>query len=131
LGRAASWIAGGVLLGLSAVAVVWAGMYPSNDDPKNIRYVLWKWGLVSIDLDMAVQALTYDPDRNALVVGRTRTELRKEFGYLTPLSKSDSYQRQCFLNSSMTSDAEFVRKSTVLVVFEKDRAREATLLKGC
>ncbi len=58
----------------------WVALYPSSNDPKNIRYVLWKAHLLAWDLDLATYALAFDPDRNGLVLGKTKSELEGKFG---------------------------------------------------
>jgi hypothetical protein len=36
-----------------AVVIDWAVTYPSDSDPKDIKFVLWKNGLYGMKLDMA------------------------------------------------------------------------------
>ena len=42
-----------VLTILLVVTVTWAVTYPSETDPQNIKYVLWKNGLYPLNLDTA------------------------------------------------------------------------------
>jgi hypothetical protein len=41
-----------------AVVIGWAVTYPSDSDPKNIKYVLWKNGLYGMDIDSATRTMT-------------------------------------------------------------------------
>jgi NhaP-type Na+/H+ and K+/H+ antiporter len=76
--------AGMTFVGLSIA--VWHLMYPSRSDPKNPRYVLWKVGLYGMDPELAIAPMVGDAQRDALVVGKSKEELRRKFGYLTACS---------------------------------------------
>jgi hypothetical protein len=51
-----------------AVVIGWAVTYPSDSDPKNIKYVLWKNGLYGMNLDTATGTMIGDGSREKLVL---------------------------------------------------------------
>jgi hypothetical protein len=54
----------------------WAMTYPSSSDPKNMKYLLWKAGLCKVSLDHATTAMVGDRNRDELVAGKTKAQLR-------------------------------------------------------
>jgi hypothetical protein len=112
--------------------LVWAWTATfEDDDPKNIHYVLWKWGLVSIDLDRAVAIMSHDNPKH-LVVGKSKEELRKEFGYLRSMDEAAPYLRDCVLRSPWKDKSVmFLRSTDLIVVFDGDKATDVLLGKGC
>jgi hypothetical protein len=116
------------------VAVVIGGAltYPSDSDPKNIKYVLWKNGLYGMNLDTAIGAMIDDASREKLVVGKTRTQLRERFGYLSTPADVSPYLRGCYQDSAWKDrDALFIRKSPWMVILDGDKATQLVLIKGC
>jgi hypothetical protein len=77
----------------------WALTYPSPD-PKSIKYVLWKADLYRLNLDEATGTMVGDPHRDALVVGKSKAQLRSKFGSLLPPADASPYLRGCYQNSS-------------------------------
>lgn len=121
-----------VVLIFIAAPVVWILTYPSASDPKNIKYVLWKHGLYRMDLDSASGTMIGDANREMLVLGKTKVELREKFGYLSTLPEASPYLRSCYENSDWKgADVLFIRKSPWMIVFSGDRATELVLIKGC
>jgi hypothetical protein len=117
---------------LFAVLMGWYFTYPSESDPKNIRYVLWKNGLYGMNLDGATGTMIGDVRRDDLVVGRTKGQLRERFGYLLIPADASPYLRGCYQSSSWKDrDVLFIRKSAWMVVFDGDKATELVLIKGC
>jgi hypothetical protein len=115
-----------------AVVIGWILTYPSESDPKNIRYVLWKSGLYGMNLDTATGTMIGDAGREKLVVGKTRAQLRETFGYLSTPADVSQYLRDCYQNSTWKDrDVLFIRKSSWMVVFDGDKATELVLIKGC
>ncbi len=109
----------------------WALMYPSPD-PKNIKYVLWKNGLYKMNLDAATGTMVGDPDRDKLVLRKTRSQLRDRFGLLLLPEQASPYLRGCYENSPWRStDVVFLGKSSWMVVFDGDKAANLVLVKGC
>jgi hypothetical protein len=106
--------------------------YPSESDPKNIKYVLWKSGLYGMNLDKATGTMIGDGSSDELVVGKTRAQLRERFGYLSTPADVSQYLRNCDQNSSWKGrEVLFIRKSPWMVVFDGDKATDLVLIKGC
>jgi hypothetical protein len=111
---------------------LWSLTYPSSGDPKNIKYVLWKAGLYKLNPDVALATMVGDPDRDGLVLGRSKAQLRKEFGVLLSPDDASVYLRSCYENSSWKEkDVMFLGPSFWMVVFDHDKATELVLIKGC
>jgi hypothetical protein len=109
----------------------WALMYPSPD-PKNIKYVLWKTDLYRLNFDEATGTMVGDSNRDKLVVGKTKTQLRDKFGSLLSPAEASPYLRGCYQNSSWKDkDVLFIRRSSWMVVFDGDKATNLVLVKGC
>ena len=59
LTRAAIWV-----VIVSVVAVIgWTLTYPSESDPKNIKYLLWRIDLYKMNLDTAADTMIGDRSR--------------------------------------------------------------------
>lgn len=110
---------------------VWVGMYPSENDPKNVRYVLWKLSICTMNIDVAVGTMIGDNNRDDLVIGRTSSELQRRFGFLRGRGEVSSYLR-LYSQSPPWRDKEvlFIRASPWMVVFENGRAVKLILVKG-
>lgn len=111
---------------------VWRATYPDASDHKSLRYVLWKRGLYKMNLDIAADLMTGDSDRERIVVGKTKRELHEKFGYLLSSEDASPYLRACYQSSPWRDrDVLFIRRSPWMVVFDKDRAANLVLIKGC
>jgi hypothetical protein len=125
-----------LILPIIAVALVcflggWALIYPSPD-PKNVRYVLWKADLYRLNLDEATGTMAGDPNRDRVVVSKTKAELRNKFGSLLPPADASPYLRGCYQSSDWKSrDVFFIGQSPWMVVFDGDKATNLVLMKGC
>lgn len=107
-------------------------MYSSPGDPKNIRYVSWKYGLYRMNLDTASETMIGDPSRDKIVIGKTKLQLQNRFGYLLTPVDASQYLRGCYQNSPWRDrDVLFIRKSPWMIVFDDDRAVNLVLIKGC
>jgi len=82
-------------------------MYPARNDPKNVRYVLWKWGVYHMDLDTATHTMIGDPGRDRLVVGKTRRELERRFGALRRPKEATPYLQACYEHSPGTATRRY------------------------
>ena len=121
-----------VLAGVACGLLAWVVTYPSVGDPRNIGYVFWKAGLYEMDLDAATGTMIGDGDSDKLVLGKTKTELQKRFGYLTAPGEASPYYQSCYQTSAWKGqDVLFIRKSPWMVAFAKDRATKLILIKGC
>lgn len=119
------------LLAILTFVSIWLGLYPSESDPKNIKYVLWKYGFYSMDLDIAADTMVGDAKRDSLVIGKTREQLKSKFGYLLALSEARPYLQSCHQQYWAGRDVMFIRQSNWMVVFDGDRAGNLVLIKGC
>lgn len=119
---------------LGAVVVFfggWALTYPSPD-PKSIKYVLWKADLYRLNPDEATGTMVADPNRDKLVEGKTKAQLRDKFGSLLSSAEASPYLRGCYQNSSWKDrDVLFIGQSSWMVVFDGDKATSLVLVKGC
>jgi hypothetical protein len=122
-----------IILTVALVGIAtWLLTYPSASDPKNIRYVLWKAGIYRMDPDTATETMIGDANRDKIVVGKTKLQLRDRFGYLVEPADTSTYVRGCYQNSSWKDrDVLFIRKSPWMVVFADDKATDLVFLKGC
>jgi hypothetical protein len=131
------WLAlavGSVLLLAALGAFAWACLlYPDVSDRKNMRYVLWKHGLVTIDPDRALAAIAEDPDgKQDLIMGQTKAQLRGRFGLLLTPRQAGLFLEHCVQGSwAKDKDAVFLRHSNLIVAFENGVATNADLLKPC
>lgn len=120
-----------LLLAAAALGFAWRVSYPPGD-PKNLAYVMWKAGFASIDLDRAADTMVGDSHRDRLVVGKTRTQLEKKFGYLRGRDQVTPYLRECSQHLPWRDrNILFIRSSPWMVVFDGDKAAELVLIKGC
>jgi hypothetical protein len=109
----------------------WVLLYPSGD-PKNIKYVLWKAGFHTLNLDTATDTMIGDANRDKLVLGRTKAQLRERFGFLLSPAEAAPYFRGCYQDSSWKNrDVVFIRRSSWVVVSDGDKAEGLVLIKGC
>jgi hypothetical protein len=131
--RKIAWSVLALVLALfTSVAVVWQMAYPSESDPKNIKYVLWKNGLYRMNLDSAAETMMGDSGNKELVIGKTKSQLQQRFGYLLTPANTSQYLRNCYQNSSWKNrDVLFIRKTSLMLVFDGDKAIDLVLVKGC
>lgn len=109
----------------------WALTYPSPD-PKSIKYVLWKADLYKLNFDEATGTMVGDRNRDKLVVGKTKAQLRDKFGPLLSSAEASPYLKGCYQNSAWKDkDVLFIGQSSWMVVFDGDRATNLVLIKGC
>jgi hypothetical protein len=121
-----------VIFALAAICVcAWALMYPSPD-PKNLKYVLWKADLYKLNLDEATGTMVGDRNRDKLVVGKTKAQLRDKFELLLPPADASPYLRGCYQDSYWKGrDVLFIGQSSWMVVFDGGKATDLVLIKGC
>jgi len=69
-----------LLVGFSAFSIsgIFTHFYNRTDD-RSLRYILWKKGVHSYPSDIIWQALIADRDRNSLVVGKSKEEIKGIF----------------------------------------------------
>ena len=118
-----------VLLVLTLAVGGWALTYPPPD-PKSIPYILWKAGLYKMDLNLAVSTMIGDSNRDTLVIGKTKEQLRNKFQELRTVSQVSEYYRDGYNHYWQGKDVLFIRDSPWMVVFDHDRATELVFMKG-
>ena len=137
-------VVGCCLVGLGALlsfgfVVVWLNRYPQDYDPKNIQYVLWKFGLNrSMNLDHAVGGMTHDIWSVRLVEGKSKEELKNRFGFIRALNEARPYDQLCSTNGSFGErgipaagkEVVFLRDSDWMVILDKGKAVDLVLCKG-
>ena len=60
-----------------AFVLVWTLTYPSDSDPKNIKYVLWKNGLYPMNPDTAMGTMIGDAAETSWSSARQRFNFKK------------------------------------------------------
>ena len=114
-----------------ATVIGWTLTYPSESDPKNIKYLLWKSDLYGMKLNAAVGTMIGDGSSEKLVVGKTRAQLGKKFGYLSTPSDMSPYLRACYQGSAwQDKDVLFIRKSSWMAIFNGDKATNLVSIKA-
>jgi|SRR5208283_231236 len=109
----------------------WVLTYPESSDPKNIKYVLWKAGFHTMDLDLATGTMIGDRGRDSLVLGKTKAQLRDRFGFLLLPAEASPYLRGWHQDTEWKDTAGvFIRDSPWFVVLDGDRATGLVLVKG-
>ncbi|MGH7866927.1 MAG: hypothetical protein ACREP9_04645 [Candidatus Dormibacteraceae bacterium] len=128
--RSVKWIAF-ITASIGLAFVLWQVSYPSHSDPKNIRYQMWKVGIARMDLDEACGTMTADPYANKLVLGKSRSQLEHEFGFLTTPENAGAYFHKAYEESSEgKKEVLFIRHSPWMVVFDNGKAPSLVLIKG-
>jgi hypothetical protein len=123
-----------IIIVVAVVAFIsgWALTHPSSSDPKNIKYVLWKVDLYKLDSNLSTAAMVGDPNRDKIVVSKTKAQLIQKFGSLLSLGETSSYLRACYENSAWKGkDILFIGQSSWMIVFDGERATNLVLIKGC
>ncbi len=121
-----------VPLAVLAMVAGWHLTYPEATDAKGIRYVLWKTGMVGMNLDAAMVAMMGDAHRDRLVLGKTRAQLLSRFGELLTPAEASAYLRGCYERSAWNGkDVVFLRHSSWMVAFDHGTATELVAVKGC
>jgi hypothetical protein len=113
--------------------LIWSTLYPGPGDPKNIKYVLWKRGLYPLDPGIALETMIGDREPDRLIVGKSKEELARKFGFLTPVDQGPDYYRRAAADREVKaggSNILLLRRGPWLVVFSEGRASELVLLKG-
>jgi hypothetical protein len=95
-------------------------------------YIGWRLGLPTVDQDRALGTMVGDVHRETLVIGKTKNELIRKFGYVTSLNEASEYIKYCYNNSDYRGkQVLFLRRSNWQVVMKDGRAESIVLVKGC
>ena len=101
-------------------------------EPKDLRYLGWKLGVYPQNVDEALDTMIADSHRDNLVLGKTKEQLIKRFGFVSSVSEADEYVNYCYDNSQYRGKPVlFLRKSHWMVSLENGRANILVLVKGC
>jgi hypothetical protein len=125
------------VFGVSVVLIflgvaLWEALFHGPNDTKDLRYQGWRLGIYPFSLDQATSTMILDVHRDDLVIGKTRGELVKRFGYVISLDQASDYIKYCYSNSDYRGkQVLFLRKSNWQVVMKNGRAEELVLVKGC
>jgi len=120
-----------VLLIMSGLAL-WHAIHPEPSDPKGPRYQGWKLGIYPLDPDIALDAMIADPHRDKLVMGKTKGELAKRFGYVTSIGEASKHVQLCYADSHLRGKPALVlRDSWWVIAMEDGRAIDMVYEKGC
>ncbi|HTW48507.1 MAG TPA: hypothetical protein VMD92_11185 [Acidobacteriaceae bacterium] len=107
-------------------------LFPGIDDPKDIRYRAWKVGLYRLDSDQALGTMVGDPQRNELVLGKTKEQLIRKFGYVSSSEEATDYVRHCYADNPYSGKQVLVlRNSNWMVVMQNGVAADLLRVKGC
>lgn len=131
--RMVVWLKRLFIAGISALTVyiVFAYWGYAPDDPRNIRYILWKRGLNgSMNLDTAMSAFYQDTDRDQLIRGTTEDQLKTRFGYVRQLEQVSLYLQRCRNEGREGKTVVFLRDSWWMVVMDNQKGSELVLCKG-
>jgi|SRR5689334_585058 hypothetical protein len=125
-----------LIIGVGSVLIVllaWTLMYPAPNDPRNMKYVLWKTGIVREEPQGATDAMVGDENRDKLVIGKTEAKIRDRFGSLLSPTQVSPYLRSCYQKSAWKDDKDslFIAQSSWMIIFNGKRATKLILLKGC
>jgi hypothetical protein len=108
----------------------WWAMYPEPWDAKGPSYVLWKIGLWPIS-KYTLGAMVGDANRDNMVIGLTKSQLIKKFGYCRTLDQASAYLQTTYRRSPWSGkDVLFLKDSTWMVIFDGGVAIDLILVKG-
>lgn len=111
---------------------MWQLTYDSPGDRKDLRYQGWKLGLYPMNTDKALSTMTHDVFPDTLVVGKTKDELIRKFGYVSTLDQASTYVRYCYFNYPHNEEQVLIlRSSNWMVLMKNGRATDLLLVKGC
>ncbi len=121
-----------VLVVFVAVMGGWFALYPSARDSKSMQYRLWKAGLFNLSVSEASDAMVGDPNRDALIVGKTKSQLETKFGHLLGLNEVSPYFKEFYMSNPAWrhETPSFIKDSAWMILFEHDKGRELVLVKG-
>jgi len=116
--------------------VAWIVLYPEDQDPKNIDYVLWKHGLnQNMNLDHAIAGMTHDKWPERIVKGMSKEQLKRRFGYIHTLDETPNYS-VCYAATGGLgrwgegTEAAFLRNGPWMVILDKGKVDDLILCKG-
>jgi len=128
--RTLRWFVAATVIVVVGVAG-WQFVVVGADDPRDLRYQAWKLGLYSLRTDAALNVMISDSHRDSLVVGKTREEIDRRFGSVSPVP-GNTYVKHCYENSPYRGTSVlFIRNSNWMVRMKDGVAAGLVLAKGC
>lgn len=111
--------------------LAWQSLVVGPGDPRDLRYQAWKLGVYPFGIDDALGIMIRDPDRDSVVIGKTKEQLVRRFGFVSSTPGND-YIRYCFDNSPYRGKPVlFIRNSNWMVLMKDGVANYLVLAKGC
>lgn len=110
--------------------VFWYAMYPDSYDPKSIAYIGWKAHLLPMEPRRALSIMTHGANSDRLVVGDTRQESTRRFGFVLTADQVSPYLRDYCAATRPSADVFFLNSSDYMVVMSNNQAVELVLCKG-
>lgn len=106
---------------------LFAHLYHRTDD-LSLHYMLWKKGLWAYPSDIIGHAVFSDRDRDALVRGKTKEEVRQIFPNAHEASIND-YQKM-YDKELIGRDYLWLGQSNVIILFKDGLGHEISVMKG-
>lgn len=94
----ASRISALVFIVVAFMIGAWIWAHSEEGDPKNAKYLLWKAQLYEMDPQAVGKTMLRDSQRDKLVVGKTKDQLKHQFGPLLPLDQVSKYYELGYKN---------------------------------
>jgi hypothetical protein len=110
---------------------VWLFLIPDKYDARNARYVGWRFGLPTLDVEDALATMTRDSQRDTLVVGKSREELEGRFGFVSSLDQAPTNMKLCYAEHHKGEQVLFLRHSEWMVVMKDGHATGLFQSKDC
>ena len=118
------------VVALICAALLWAVIYSDPYDPKNLHYLAWKWRLLPLAPDRALEIMGHDAHSESLVRGMTKEELEQRFGYVLTADQVSPYLREYCAAARPLATVLFLNSKNYMVVMSQGKVSELVLCKG-
>jgi hypothetical protein len=115
-----------VLFTFSSSGII-AHLYNRTDD-LSLRYILWKNGLYSYPTDIIGQSVIADKNRNNLINGKTKEEIKQIFPNAHEESIND-YQRS-YEKELIGREYLWLGDNGVIIFLRNGKGKEISIMKG-
>jgi hypothetical protein len=121
-----------VALIVAALGVLaWQFLVVGPGDPRDLRYQAWKLCAYPLRIDDALGFMIRDPHRERVVIGKSREQLVRRFGFVSS-TPGNAYVTYCYDNSPFRGESVlFIRNSNWMVLMKDGVADGLVLAKGC
>jgi hypothetical protein len=123
-------VTSGIVILIVVFLLLWEATYPDRYDPKNLHYLAWKYHLLPMDPHRALSIMTHDQYSERLVLGKTKAELQRRFGFVLDVDQVRPYLREYCAASRPNANVLFLNSYDYMVVMKNDRAVELVYCKG-